>query len=193
METQEATPTKPKRHRSRKFSAEPIVGAIDQNGLGPAMQALNPRMQRFVAELCFGPAGYGSEIRAARAAGYAGNDLTMKTTARRTLHHPGVQAALKEVGYRQIRAASVNAIKNIETIANNLEHRDCLKANLALIDRAGFAVETIHNVKVEHEHRVTLDPEKALANIRELAARVGVQALPPMIEATAEEVEDGDA
>jgi hypothetical protein len=185
-----------KRRRSRKYSAEPLVAAINQDDLGPAMRSLNERQQRFVLELRHGPAGYGSEIRAVRAAGFTGTDASLRMTASRLLHGPKVQDALREVGYRMIRAASFTAIKNVETIANDLKHHDCLKANLALLDRGGFAIETFHNVKVEHEHRhqVTINTEEALARIRKLAAAAGIdaKALPPVIEATAEEIDDAD-
>jgi hypothetical protein len=91
-----ADPPKPKRHRSRKYSAEPLVGVIIESDLGPAMLALSEKQRRFVLELQHGPAGYGSEVRAARAAGYAGNDDVLRAAAYKTLHHPKVQEALRE-------------------------------------------------------------------------------------------------
>jgi hypothetical protein len=192
VEPQVAAP-KPKRHRSRKYSAEPLVVAIPEDDLGPAMLALKERQRRFVLELRHGPAGYGSEIRAVRAAGFRGTEGALRVTASRLMHAPKVQDALREVGFRFIRASAFQAIKNVETIANDLGHHDCLKANLALLDRGGFAIETVHNVKVEHSHHVAVDTEKALARIRELAAKAGIKALPPpVIDATAEEVEDDE-
>lgn len=192
MTVQEAAQQKPKRHRSRKFSAEPLVVAIPEAELGPAMLACNERQRRFVLELRHGPAGYGSEIRAARAAGCRGTDAAIRVTAHRLIHHPKVQDALREVGYRMIRAASFTAIRNVETIANDLEHHDCLKANLALLDRGGFAVETVHNIKVEHEQRhVVIATAEVLERITKLAAKAGLdaKALPPMIEAECREIE----
>jgi hypothetical protein len=185
-------PKKPKRFRSRKYPSTPLVGTISQDDLGPAMRALNARQQRFVYELALGPSGYGSEIRAIRAAGHSGTAGAAKVLAHQTLHNPRVQEALREVGYKMVRAASFASIKNVQAIANDLEHHDCLKANLALLDRGGFAIETIHSVKVEHKHNVAIDTEKALERIRELAAMAGVKALPPMIDATAKEVGDGE-
>lgn len=116
------------------------------------MKALSPRQRQFVMELREGPIGYGSEVRAARAAGLGGpdpSDATIKVRASEALHDPKVQEALKEVGGKLIRAASFQSIRNVETIANDLAHRDCLRANLALLDR-GFPVETTHHVTVEH-------------------------------------------
>jgi len=193
VEDTEPAPPKRKYHRRRKYPDTPLVGDIDQSTLGPAMLALSPQRQRFVAELCFGPAGYGSEIRAARCAGWTGNEAALKVTASRALHNPKVQAALKEVGFRQIRAASLNAIRNIEAIANDLTNPAvALKANLALIDRAGLGVETVHTMKVEHSHHVAIDAQKALERIRELAVKAGVPALPApaVIDVEAEEISD---
>jgi len=104
-----------------------------------------------------------------------GADNVLYVRAHETLHNPKVQDALREVGYRMIRAASFSAIKNVETIANDLDHHDCLKVNLALLDRGGFAIETVHNVKVEREHRhqATINAEPALdVNFQEVVHSV---------------------
>ncbi len=68
--TSEPIPARPKRHRRPKYSAEPTVIVPDEEDLGPCMLACTPKQRRFVLELRNGPAGYGSEIKAARAAGY---------------------------------------------------------------------------------------------------------------------------
>jgi hypothetical protein len=164
---------KPKRHRSQKYAATPLIGAIDISSFGPAMQALNPRQQRFVLELQAGPVGYGSEVRAARAAGYFSPTSTKNSRqviTNSVLHNPKVQAALAEVGSKIIRAASFTSIKNTEKIANDLHHRDCLKANLALMDRGGFAVETMHHITVEHK----IDYSKQALQELETFRRLGV-------------------
>jgi phage terminase small subunit len=159
-----------KKNRPQKYAAAPLVGAIIESELGPAMLACTEKQRRFVLELQHGPAGYGSEIRAAKAAGYkAGSDGAFSVIAHNTLHHPRVQEALREVGYRMIRAASFKAIRNVEDIANDPKHPDRLKANLALMDRGGFAVETHHTVTVKHQ---TLDDEaiEALKTMRTIGA-----------------------
>jgi len=157
MKPTEQAPAKPKKRsrRKRKYSSAPLVPALpDEETLGPCMRALTEKQRRFVLELRHGPAGYGSEIRAARAAGYGkptSSDLVLRVEAHRTLHNPKVQEALREVGGKIIRAEAFQSIKNTVAIANDLQHRDCLKANLALMDRGGFAVETSHHVTVEHK------------------------------------------
>src|SRR5262249_39108346 len=97
--------TKPKRYRSRKYSAEPVALMPDLEALGPAMLALNERQRRFVLEYVNGPSlGYGAATRAARAAGY--KDGAVRVTACQLLHHPKIQSALHEIGGRRIRAAA---------------------------------------------------------------------------------------
>jgi phage terminase small subunit len=169
MSEVESNGIKPKRRRSRKYAAIPTVAVPDESELGPAMLALSPKRRLFVLELANGPAGYGSEIRACRAAGYSGNDDTVKANAYRLVHHDGVQAALREVGAKMIRASAFAAIRQTERIANDVEHRDCLKACLALLDRGGFAVESHHTVTVEHK---SLDDQaiEALRTMRALKA-----------------------
>jgi phage terminase small subunit len=168
--TEVAAPAKPKRHRSQKYPGVPTVTVPPDEELGPAMLALTPMRRRFVMELATGPSGYGSEVRAARAAGYAASDdQTLQTAATKILHNAKVQEALREVGGKLIRASAFSAIRQTERIANDLEHRDCLKACLALMDRGGFAVETHHTVTVEHQ---SLDDQalEALRTMRTLKA-----------------------
>jgi hypothetical protein len=168
--TDVAAPTRPKRRRSQKYPGIPTVTVPPDEELGPAMLALTPMRRRFVMELATGPSGYGSEARAARAAGYADSDnQTLQTAATKILHDAKVQEALREVGVKTIRASAFTAIRQTERIANDIEHRDCLKACLALMDRGGFAVETHHTVTVEHK---SLDDQalEALRTMRTLKA-----------------------
>jgi phage terminase small subunit len=139
-----------KRHRKQKYSGEPLVGEIDERGLGPAMAALTEKQRRFVLELWHGPVGYGSAVRAARAAGYSGNKPTLCVRATQLLQSASVQAALREIGGKHIRIEAFEAIKTTAQIARDINHKDCLKAALALLDRGGFAAETHHTITVEH-------------------------------------------
>lgn len=167
--TEVVAPAKPKRHRSQKYPGVPTVTVPPDDELGPAMLALSPTRRRFVMELAHGPSGYGSDVRAARAAGYTGDDGAVKVSAHKALHNAKVQEALREVGGKLIRASAFAAIRQTERIANDIEHRDCLRACLALMDRGGFAVETHHTVTVEHK---SLDDQalEALHAMRTLKA-----------------------
>src|SRR5262245_11038244 len=198
MTTSSAGARKLKRRRSQKFSGTPLVGEINEAELGPAMRALTPKQRRFVLELQRGPAGYGSAVRAVRAAGYGtptSSNTALRVEAHRVLHNPKIQEALREVGGKIIRAEAFQSIQTTAAIARNPRHKDQLKANLALMDRGGFAVETVHRVEVEHDHKhsIRATPE-VLERIRQLALAAGLNpaALPPTIEATAEEITEAD-
>jgi len=165
-------PARPKRRRRRKYSAEPLAPVADNDeSLGPCMRALTPKARRFVMELRYGPFGYGSEVRAARAAGYGtstSSDGSMRFLAHQALHSPKIQDALREVGGKIIRAEAFVSIRNVSKIANDFTHKDCLKANLALMDRGGFAPETFHNIVVEHKTDYTKQALEELATFRRL-------------------------
>jgi hypothetical protein len=167
----EETP-RPKRRRRQKYSTAPLAPDTEASAsYGPAMRALTPMQRRFVLELRHGPAGYGSEIRALKAAGYGkpnSTENTLYVMANHVLHNPRVQDALRELGGKIIRAEAFVSIRNVATIANDLTHRDCLRANLALMDRGGFAPETFHNVIVEHKTDYTQRALEELATFRGL-------------------------
>jgi phage terminase small subunit len=169
MSLTETMPAKPKRRRSQKYPGVPTVSVPPDDELGPCMLALTPKRRRFVMELARGPSGYGSAVRAARAAGYSGDDAVVEKVASVNLHNQKVQDALREVGGKLIRASAFAAIRQTELIAKDLAHKDCLKACLALMDRGGFAVETHHTVTVEHK---SLDDQalEALRTMRSLNA-----------------------
>jgi hypothetical protein len=163
---------RPKRRRRQKYSTAPLAPDADASAsYGPAMRSLTPMQRRFVLELRHGPAGYGSEIRALKAAGYGKSHSTENTLyvqANHVLHHPKVQDALRELGGKIIRAEAFVSLKNVATIARDLSHRDCLRANLALMDRGGFAPETFHNIIVEHKTDYTKQALEELITFRRL-------------------------
>ena len=91
-------PQPAKRHRSRKYSSEPLVALPDTASLGPAMRELTVMQRKFCYELHSGPSGYGSLIRAAKAAGYGSSDSVVSVKANQLLHDDKVQAALRSWG-----------------------------------------------------------------------------------------------
>jgi hypothetical protein len=163
---------RPKRRRRQKYSTAPLAPDNDASeSYGPAMRSLSPMQRKFVLELRHGPAGYGSEIRALKAAGYGkphSTEATLYAMTNHVLYNPKVQDALRELGGKIIRAEAFVSLKNVATIARDLSHRDCLRANLALMDRGGFAPETIHNIVVEHRTDYTKQALEELATFRRL-------------------------
>jgi phage terminase small subunit len=201
MTATDATPEgpakpKPRRYRRQKYSGAPLAPAVeDMESYGPCMLALTPLQRKFVRELQLGPIGYGSEVRAVKAAGYSGSDPSLRVIAHHLLHNPKIQDALREVGGKMIRAASFQSIRNVEAIANDLLHKDCLRANLALVDR-GFPTEAIIHHKVERTpDMIMVATEQVLERIRQLAMRAGLDAdrqveAAKMIDSVAMEVND---
>src|SRR5712691_8378480 len=113
----------PKRRRRQKYSAAPLATVPDEADLGPAMLKLTARQRQFVMELRHGPAGYGSEIRAAKAAGYGSptsSALSLRVMAHQVLHNAKVQDALREIGGKVIRAEAFQSIKTTSAIARDL-------------------------------------------------------------------------
>jgi hypothetical protein len=171
---QREEPQRPKRRRRQKYSAAPLAPDDDASAsasYGPAMRSLTPMQRRFVLELRHGPAGYGSEIRALKAAGYGkphSTEATLYAMTNHVLYNPKVQDALRELGGKIIRAEAFVSLKNVATIARDLSHRDCLRANLALMDRGGFAPETVHNIIVEHKTDYMTQALEELATFRRL-------------------------
>jgi hypothetical protein len=187
--------------RPRRYSDEPLAAVPPEEYLGPAMKALSLPLRQFVMELRDGPMGYGSEIRAARAAGLCRSDATdsqWRQMAHYAVHSDKVQEAMREVGGKLIRAAAYQSIRNVITIASDMAHRDCLKANQMLLDR-GFPLQTEHKVTVEHVDRNKQSLEELQVLIRlgvtrdKLEATFGKDGLfhleqqldPKLIEATA--------
>jgi len=166
--------------RGPKYSSAPLVETLpDESELGPAMLALTEKQRRFVLELRLGPSGRGSTVRAVKAAGYGvpgSKDWYFRVQAHRLLYDIKIQEALREVGGRLIRAEAFQSIKNTAAIANNPKHRDCLKANIALMDRGGFGIETHHTVTVQRTpEMIAVDAEKIIERIRELTAKLGLE------------------
>jgi uncharacterized protein with GYD domain len=168
----EETPTQPQRRRSRKYSAEPLAIVPDNDeSLGPAMRALTPKMRRFVLELASGPDGYGSLVRAAKAAAFgtaSSTENAMKVLAHQALYNPKVQEALREVGGKLIRTEAFLGIHVLVAIARDPKHKDRLKAAVELMNRGGFVVETHHTITVEHKTDYTKQALEELAAFRRL-------------------------
>jgi len=190
------SPAKPKRtyNRRRKYSSERLARMPAVADMGPAMQALTEQQRRFVLELHQGPVGYGSIVRAARAAGCGtptSTDNAMKVLAHQILYHPKVQAALHELGPKAIRAAAWLSIRNLERIASDPRHPDHYKANVTLLNH-GFPATTEHTVKVERtDVQVMVASEEVLERIRQLARQAGLDPV-KQIELIATEVKDDE-
>jgi hypothetical protein len=135
------------------------------------MRQLTVKMRKFVLELACGPSGYGSLVRAAKAAGYGtakSTESAIKVSAHRVLYDPRVQEALREVGGKLLRTEAFLGINVLVAIARDPTHKDRLKAAVELMNRGGFAAVTHHTVTVEHKIDYTKQALEELATFRRL-------------------------
>lgn len=111
----------------------------------------------------------GNKTQSAREAGYS--EAGAKQIGHTLSHHPGVKAALDELGHQQL------AIEAVRSIATFVKLRDTatketvrLASAQTLADRGGLHARTAHSVEVTHK---TLSPKATAAAIASLAKRTG--------------------
>lgn len=149
-----------------------IITIPDNARFGPAMAALNDRQKKFVlAMLEFGSLNH---TRCALAAGYTGDDKTMRVTAHRLAHDDKVQAAIKEEARRRLNAGSLMAVSRLLQIADDekTDKKDKLKAIEMILNRTGLPAQTEHKVEVTH---VDTDMD-AIERVKHLSKRLGLDA-----------------
>jgi len=176
-----------KRTRSKRRELAPLepVDAED----GPKMKALpTDRHRAFVRAMYQVKPGHGAAVRAAKLAGFGTPDSTpqsMATIASRLTHDRRVQEAFAEQDQLYIRASAPRAIRALSALIENPEAKDHARGIGMVLDRV-HPVETVHNVKVEHEASSSMRASaEVFAKIMELAARAKV---PPMIDVTPQKV-----
>ena len=160
--------------------------------LGPAMSALSERQRKFVLAMVEHPGL--SQTDAARMAGYSDVKDGAKVRGHICAHHPGVQAAIREVAGLRLNANSLLAADVLIRIAadEDMPAKERLKAAGMLLDRTGFgAAQTINVNKT-----VTDRSGKAIMErIAALSQKLGVDSKlllgGPVVDAEFTEVSDG--
>ena len=143
------------------------VHAPGIGGWGEAMARLDPRRRAFILALYEQPRGHGAATNAARAAGFGtakSSAMAMAQIASRLMHDDRVIAALEEEDKRRIRRAAPRAIRALERLLENDEHKDHARAIGMTLDRV-HPIETRHEVTVTH--KIDHDAE-AVAELRML-------------------------
>lgn len=147
--------------------------------LGPAMAALDERRRAFVWELlkqnCIEP----DQGKAAEAAGFCpaetstskNRDGLLRKTGSVLIHEPAVQAAIIEVGGRELISLTLPAILALRKSIANPASKGHLTAILSVLDRVGFGAQQNINVKHEHTDRTGA---AIMERIKELAAKHGL-------------------
>src|ERR1700738_3495715 len=111
----------------------------DWGELGPAMKALpNNRWRAFVEFYLLEPPGYGAQTRAARRAGF-GTDRTkplyMARMASRLIHDSRIQGAIDEESRLMLRDGAPEALKALQNLVRNPEHKDHVRAVAMVLAR----------------------------------------------------------
>jgi phage terminase small subunit len=141
----------------------------DDENLGPAMRALNPKQRAFVRAYIDYPLV--TATQAARMAGYSDASEACKVKAHNNLHSPRVIAALNEELDRRFRVDAVIGRKVLIEIATNPDHPQRLKAAEALLNRGGFHTMSEQRIRVEH---TDMSGEAMIERITKLALQLGM-------------------
>jgi len=178
-----SAPEVPKRKRAKRRELAPLEPIDAQDG--PKMKALpSDRHRAFVRAMYQVKPGHGAAVRAAKLAGFGtpeSSPQSMATIASRLTHDQRVQEAFAEEDQLYIRASAPRAIRSLSALIENPNSKDHARGIAMVLDRV-HPMETVHNVKVEHQAASSM---KATAEVFErimaLAARANV---PPMIDVT---------
>lgn len=145
-----------------------VAPVTDTEGLGPKMRALNPQQRAFVRALVM--TGGSDHTKAARMAGYGETPGSQRAAAYRLAHDPKVLAAIKEVAEAEIRTSILVGTRVLQEIAQDVTHKDRLKAATQLLDRGGLIIQQQLNVHLIQE----TSESDIIARIQSVAAKLGI-------------------
>lgn len=167
-------------------------------GESKAMAGLTERQKNFIRHLL--ETGSNNMTRAAAAAGYTGDRLTLQVTGHRLAHDPKVQAAMQEEAKRRMNANVIMATSKVAELIESTDPRVALKAAEMVMNRGGVHATT----EVKHTHELTYNSDEMVQRLQLLAKQLGMNAenllgsikqvpmLAPPIEGEFEEVQDPD-
>lgn len=147
------------------------------------------RHRAFVRALYQVKPGHGAFVKAAKLAGFGtatSSPASMATIASRLAHDERVLEAIAEEDQKRIRASAPRAIGALSRLIEDPRHKDHARGIAMVLDRV-HPVETVHNVKVQHDAAPALRATaEVLARIASLAARAGIDVsrMPDMIDVT---------
>jgi len=173
---------KGKRGVPNALSADVVAALAPSDGAewGPKMQALaTDRHRMFVLSLYEIPRGYGAHVKAAKMAGFGTATTSAKSwsvIASRLAHDEKILEAMREEDERRIRASAPRAIRALQHLVEDPDHRDHGRAIGMVLDRV-HPIETTHTVKVEHRVPVVVATAEVMERIARLAKRAGLDPL----------------
>ena len=132
----------------------------DWGKLGPAMRKLgSDRQRKFVYYYVHLNTGkHSAPMTAYELAGYKPNERNLRTDPYKLLQREEIVEAVIEESKRALRAGAPNAVAALHRLVNDPTHRDHARGIAMLLDRVD-PVLTRHDMRVEHEHRVTLSAD----------------------------------
>lgn len=145
----------------------------DLEEFGPKMQALNERQRKFVLAYFEHP-NY-SATALAKEAGYSEGpkgSTQLRVVGHRMMHHTGIIDAINEEAHKRMLASGYIGVAGVVKIALNEQHRDHLKACLALMDRTGHHATSEHKVTVDDRRPQTR--RELLDAVRTVAEELGL-------------------
>jgi hypothetical protein len=171
-----------KQSRAARRELAPLEPVDAQDG--PAMRALpTDRHRAFVRAMYQVKPGHGAAVRAAKLAGFGtpmSSPQSMATIASRLTHDERVQAAFAEQDQLFIRASAPRAIRALSALIENPKAKDHARGISMILDRT-MPLETIHNVKVEHDVTPNaMETARIMERIAELSAKFSVKLPAPM-------------
>jgi hypothetical protein len=163
---------------------------------GPKMLALNPRQQAFVVIMWERQPI--SQTQATIEAGYAYDPSkghqgrgSAEVQGTRLMANPLIREAMIEYGHSKMTGDAPAIYHQLLQVAQEPQHKDMVKAGLALFGRAGFHEAIEKNVNVT----VTLTDEQKIEKIRRLAQTHGIpveNVLPDAVDVEFHDVTDED-
>jgi hypothetical protein len=167
-------PRKPRRRKGKPGKPNELPADVaqafkmGQTEWGPAMKALpSDRHRSFVLALYEVPRGYGANVAAAKMAGFGTSKSTPKSwsvIASKLAHDERILAALAEEDQKRIRASAPRAIRALQHLIEDPEHKDHGRA-------IGMVLDRVHPTEQRHVHEVHhhIDHDaEAIAHLRML-------------------------
>ncbi len=137
--------------------------------VGPAMQRLNERQQKFVRALLVAKPGYGAATKAYRAAGYRAAKPAREAFS--LIRNPKVIEAISEEAKKLTRGIGhAEAVAALFNMIRDPKHRDHARAVASILDRVD-PVMSVQKIDVRH---VDMTTEAMVERIRELALKLGL-------------------
>jgi phage terminase small subunit len=158
MKQMEQIPGRPRRKRKAKRGipnelSPDIIEAFKMTDAqwGPAMAALpSDRYRAFVLALYEIPRGFGAQTKAAKMAGFGTSTTTpdsWKAIGCKLAHDERILAAIAEEDKRRIRASAPRAIRALEYLIEDPDHKGHERAIQMVLDR-------VHPTEQRHVHEV---------------------------------------